>query len=107
MTGGRAAWRPCSPLCSPRVAEDGLRAPYLRAVWGGEIVERFALVKRAFDPQGILNPGAKVALADDIGIGDVKYDPALAPLSPSARRALDHVEQARAYSAFRLELLDR
>ena len=87
---------------------DGrLRAPLLRAVWGGEIVERFALVKRAFDPQGILNPGAKVALADDIGIGDVKYDPALAPLSPSARRALDHVEQARAYSAFRLELLDR
>jgi FAD/FMN-containing dehydrogenase len=87
---------------------DGrLRAPFLRAVWGDEIVERFALVKRAFDPDGILNPGAKVARAEDAGLGCVKYDPALTPLSPNARRALDHVEQARDYSAFRLELLDK
>ncbi|MFL5560574.1 MAG: FAD-binding oxidoreductase [Gemmatimonadaceae bacterium] len=85
---------------------DGrLRAPLLDRVWGSEIVERFALVKRAFDPAGILNPGAKVALAADTGIGDVKYDPSLPPLSPNARRALDHVEQSRAYSAFRLALI--
>ena len=85
---------------------DGrLRAPLLPAVWGSEIVERFALVKRTFDPDGILNPGAKIARAGDAGIGDVKYDPTLQPLSPNARRALDHVEQARAYSAFRLDLL--
>jgi FAD/FMN-containing dehydrogenase len=87
---------------------DGrLRAPFLRSVWGDEIVERFALVKHAFDPAGILNPGAKVARAEDAGLGCVKYDPALTPLSANARRALDHVEQARAYSAFRLELLNK
>jgi FAD/FMN-containing dehydrogenase len=85
---------------------DGrIRAPLLVRVWGREIVDRFALVKRAFDPLGILNPGAKVARDSDTGIGDVKYDPSLVPLSPNARRALDHVEQARAYSAFRLDLL--
>ena len=87
---------------------DGrLRAPLLRAVWGSEILERFALVKHAFDPAGILNPGAKIARDGEAGIGDVKYDPALTPLSPRARRALDHVEQSRAYSAFRLELLSK
>lgn len=86
---------------------DGrLRAPLLADVWGGEIVERFALVKRAFDPANILNPGAKVARPSDAGVGDVKYDPELAPLSPNARRALAHVERERAYSAFRLDLLN-
>ena len=86
---------------------DGrLRAPLLEQVWGREIVERFALVKNAFDPEGILNPGAKVARDGDTGVGDVKYDPALPPLSPNARRALAHVERDRAYSAFRLDLLN-
>jgi FAD/FMN-containing dehydrogenase len=85
---------------------DGrLRAPLLDRVWGKEIVDRFALVKRAFDPSGIFNPGAKIARDPDAGMGDVKYDPSLIPLSPNARRALDHVEQSRAYSAFRLDLL--
>jgi FAD/FMN-containing dehydrogenase len=85
---------------------DGrLRAPLLEEVWGREIVERFALVKDAFDPEGVLNPGAKVTHAADAGIGDVKYDPSLPPLSPNARRALAHVERERAYSAFRLDLL--
>ncbi|HET9004785.1 MAG TPA: FAD-binding oxidoreductase [Gemmatimonadaceae bacterium] len=86
---------------------DGrLRAPLLEVVWGREIVERFALVKQAFDPEGILNPGAKIARPGDGGVGDVKYDPALSPLSPNAQRALAHVERARAYSAFRLDLLN-
>ena len=86
---------------------DGrLRAPLLEMVWGREIVERFALVKQAFDPEGILNPGAKIARPGDTGVGDVKYDPALPPLSPNARRALAHVERDRAYSAFRLDLLN-
>ena len=86
---------------------DGrLRAPLLEQVWGREIVERFALVKHAFDPEGILNAGAKVARAEDAGIGEVKYDPALPPLSANARRALARVERDRAYSAFRLDLLN-
>ena len=86
---------------------DGrLRAPLLEEVWGREIVERFALVKDAFDPERILNPGAKVAPPEDAGIGDVKYDPSLPALTPSARHALDRVERDRAYSTFRLDLLN-
>src|SRR4051812_8483484 len=55
---------------------DGrLRAPLLPRVWGAESVTRFAAVKRAFDPAGILNPGAKVAVEGERAVADVKYDP--------------------------------
>ncbi|NUR18078.1 MAG: FAD-binding oxidoreductase [Gemmatimonadaceae bacterium] len=86
---------------------DGrLRAPVLREVWGAEIVDRFARVKRAFDPEGILNPGAKIALAGDERLGAIKYDPTLPPLEPTARAALATIERDRAYSSFRLDLLN-
>ena len=86
---------------------DGrLRAPLLPAVWGEEIVDRFARVKRAFDPRGILNPGAKLVAPGEASLGDVKYDPALSPLPPASRAVLDRVERERAYASFRLELLD-
>jgi FAD/FMN-containing dehydrogenase len=88
---------------------DGrLRAPLLERVWGEVHLARFAAVKDAFDPAAILNRGAKLpgpgARRD--GLGDVKYDPELAPLPSEARRALDHVERERAYADFRLALLD-
>jgi FAD/FMN-containing dehydrogenase len=42
---------------------DGrLRAPLLETVWGAEMVARFRLVKAAFDPLGILNPGVILPL---------------------------------------------
>jgi FAD/FMN-containing dehydrogenase len=42
---------------------DGrLRAPFLETIWGGEMVERFRIVKNAFDPQGIFNPGVILPL---------------------------------------------
>ncbi|HEX2779884.1 MAG TPA: FAD-binding oxidoreductase [Gemmatimonadaceae bacterium] len=86
---------------------DGrLRAPLLREVWGNEIVNRFERVKHAFDPAGILNPGAKLVTSGEAGLGDVKYDPALEPLAPAARAALATVERDRAYSSFRLDLLN-
>ena len=38
---------------------DGrLRGPYLAQVMGSAMVERFAAVKRAFDPERLLNPGS-------------------------------------------------
>src|SRR5205085_3454502 len=41
---------------------DGrLRTPLLGRVWSPESLARFAMVKHAFDPTGILNPGVKVA----------------------------------------------
>ena len=86
---------------------DGrLRAPLLPRVWSASSVARFAAVKRAFDPRGILNPGAKVAAQGARAVTDVKYDPSLAPLPESARAALARVERERAYARPRLALLD-
>ena len=85
---------------------DGrLRAPLLPDVWAAESLVRFAAVKRAFDPQGILNPGAKLALPGAHAVERVKYDPALPPLPPAAREALAVVEAERAYARPRLALL--
>jgi len=85
---------------------DGrLRTPLLDRVWSVEARELFALVKNAFDPKGILNPGVKVPLGNQRSLGDIKYDPALAPLPDDARRALDRVTDKRAYSELRLSLV--
>lgn len=86
---------------------DGrLRAPLLSRVWPAEALARFAAVKRAFDPDGIFNPGVKVAAAGASPFDAVKYDPALSPLPEPAHAALARVERERAYSRSRLELLD-
>ena len=86
---------------------DGrLRAPLLERMWGAETVARFTAVKRAFDPAGILNPGAKIAAPGARPFDDVKYDPALPPLPEPARSALVRVERERAYARSRLALLD-
>jgi len=85
---------------------DGrLRTPLLANVWSATAIERFGTVKRAFDPDDILNPGVKTALPGQRPLGEIKYDPALTPLSPRARAVLDRVERDGAYSRFRLELL--
>jgi FAD/FMN-containing dehydrogenase len=86
---------------------DGrLRTPLLRRVWPAFALERFAAVKRAFDPNGILNPGVKVPSSDAKAIERVKYDPALPALPATARAALARVERERAYASFRLDLLE-
>ena len=85
---------------------DGrLRTPFLTRVWANDAVVLFDLVKRCFDPRGIFNPGVKVALPGQQALTDIKYDPALASLTPAARRALDVVSEERAYARFRLDLL--
>ncbi|HEY2163146.1 MAG TPA: FAD-linked oxidase C-terminal domain-containing protein [Gemmatimonadaceae bacterium] len=86
---------------------DGrLRTPLMARVWSADALRRFGEVKRAFDPTGILNPGVKVRLAGESPLGDVKYDPNLAPLTTRARAALETVEARRAYARSRLDLLD-
>jgi FAD/FMN-containing dehydrogenase len=88
---------------------DGrLRTPLLDRIWDVRAREEFRLVKGSFDPTGILNPGVKVPLPASPRPLDtmVKYDPALRPLPPVARRALDRVDRERAYAEFRLAMLD-
>ena len=87
---------------------DGrLRTPLLSRAWRWPAAPMFTAVKRAFDPKGILNPGVKVPAGSHAGLGDIKYDPELAPLTPPARGALDIVERDRAYATPRLDLLSR
>jgi len=85
---------------------DGrLRTPLMARVWTDVARARFAEVKEAFDPAGILNPGVKVVLPLQGPLGEIKYDPGLAPLTARARSVLDRVERERAYSRSRLDLL--
>ncbi len=85
---------------------DGrIRTPLLNRVWHKDAIRAFALVKKAFDPGNIFNPGVKVPLPDQRAIGDIKYDPSLPPLPEKARAALDELVRARAYNQFRLSLI--
>ncbi|MEO7104422.1 MAG: FAD-binding oxidoreductase [Gemmatimonadaceae bacterium] len=86
---------------------DGrLRTPLLHRVWGADVLNRFAMVKHAFDPAGILNPGVKVPTPGEAAIVDIKYDPSLPPLPQAAADALKVVTDKRAYSRFRLDMLN-
>lgn len=68
--------------------------------------ERLAVVKRAFDPAGVLNPGAEVARAGDHPLAGITYNPDLpAPPPPAARAVLERVERERACGEFRLGML--
>ncbi len=85
---------------------DGrIRTPLLSRVWHKDAVRAFGLVKKAFDPRNIFNPGVKVPLPDQKAINDIKYDPDLAPLPEEARVALDNLVKDRAYNRFRLSLI--
>ncbi|MFL5527022.1 MAG: FAD-binding oxidoreductase [Gemmatimonadaceae bacterium] len=85
---------------------DGrIRTPLLSRVWHKDALLAFGLVKKAFDPANIFNPGVKVALSGQSPLTDIKYDPSLAPLPGMARAALDDVVRDRAYDRFRLSLI--
>jgi hypothetical protein len=85
---------------------DGrLRTPLLHRTWSGDALALFGAVKRAFDPDGVLNPGVKVARPGQAPLGDIKYDPDLRPLPAEARAVLDRVADKREYARFRLDML--
>ncbi|MBX9929172.1 MAG: FAD-binding oxidoreductase [Gemmatimonadaceae bacterium] len=82
---------------------DGrLRTPLLDLVWPEETRELFRLVKTAFDPVGILNPGVKIPLRDALPFDAVKYDPTLPPLPAEARLALDAIAADKGWARARL-----
>lgn len=85
---------------------DGrLRTPLMDRTWSQEERLLFTGIKRAFDPDSLLNPGVKVPLPDQRAIDVVKYDPSLDALPDDAARALATIERERAYARFRLDLL--
>jgi len=85
---------------------DGrIRTPLLKRVWHKDAIRAFGLVKTAFDPANIFNPGVKVPLPQQQAIGDIKYDPSLPALPEKARQALDAIVKDRAYDRFRLSLI--
>lgn len=85
---------------------DGrLRAPLLPQVWPAEVIGLFAATKRAFDPDGLLNPGVKVALPGARPLDDLKYDVDLAALPAAARAALDAVSREKGWGRHRLDLI--
>lgn len=85
---------------------DGrLRTPLMARVWPPGAMELFAATKAAFDPDGILNPGVKVAAAGARPLEAIKYDPALEALPAEARAALDLVVKEKGWARHRLSLL--
>jgi FAD/FMN-containing dehydrogenase len=53
---------------------DGrLRAPLIETIFGAEIVDCFRVVKRAFDPAGILNPGVILPLPGQRPLEAIRY----------------------------------
>ena len=87
--------------------DGSLRAPLLTRTTSASALELASRVKRAFDPDGLLNPGVKVALPHQRPIDDIKYDPLLPPHPAAAARVLERVERDRAYAQFRLDMLER
>ena len=86
---------------------DGrLRAPFLPDLLGEVAVEACRRVKRAFDPDGILNPGVKIPPADAVRAlvpGTLKIGPAAPPLPPETAQLFRRIERDAAWGAFRLD----
>jgi FAD/FMN-containing dehydrogenase len=86
---------------------DGrLRAHLLEKVYGPEIVALFRLVKDAFDPAGIMNPGIKLPAPDQRPFEDLKVGDGAAALPPRIEAGLREIERSAGYSLSRLELAD-
>ena len=84
---------------------DGrLRAHLLERVYGPEIVALFRLVKDAFDPNGIMNPGVKLPAPDHRPFGHLKVGDGAETLPPRIQTELREIERSAGYSLSRLEL---
>jgi FAD/FMN-containing dehydrogenase len=85
---------------------DGrLRTPMLERAYGPELVELFRLVKHAFDPDGLFNPGIKVPVARQPVLRPLKVG-ARAPAIPEPiERSLREIERTASYAVSRLELV--
>lgn len=86
---------------------DGrLRARSLESMYGPEVVGLFRLVKEAFDPVGILNPGVKLPAEGNQPFEALKVGGQAAPLPGDIEAGLREIERSAGYSMSRLELAD-
>ncbi|NOT09117.1 MAG: FAD-binding oxidoreductase [Gemmatimonadales bacterium] len=84
---------------------DGrLRAHTLQAIYGPEVVSLFRLVKEAFDPVGILNPGVKLPVSGERPFESLKFGPDAADLPGDMAERLREIERSAGYGVSRLEL---
>lgn len=73
---------------------DGrLRAGILPRIFGAETMGRFAEVKRAYDPGGILNPGVIIPAPDWSPLSHLKVGPDAAPIPPEVATKLRRIER--------------
>jgi hypothetical protein len=87
---------------------DGrLRAGSLEKVYGAEIVGLFRLVKAAFDPTGMLNPGIKLVDGTrPAPISRLKVGAGAAELPDDIAQALREMEKTGGWGRDRLEVAD-
>ncbi len=86
---------------------DGrLRARAMQAVYGPELVGLFRLVKDAFDPVGIMNPGVKIPTFEERPFASLKVGAAAAPIPADIEASLRDLERNARYAVSRLELAD-
>lgn len=77
---------------------DGrLRAPLLERVFGARIAALFADVKRAFDPDGTLNPGVIVPSPGSRAVADLKVGPRAEPIPEGIETRLREIERTAAW----------
>ena len=93
---------------------DGrLRTPLLEKLYGSEIVDLFAAIKHAFDPDFILNPGVKVsrvasreAREGASPISQLKVGTSAVPLPDDIAASLRDIERTGGWDHDRLTLAD-
>ena len=84
---------------------DGrLRTPVLERMYGAHVLSLFELVKSAFDPVGILNPGVIVGGPDADPLSDLKVGPAAADIPEAIRTGLLDMERRGGWATPKLEL---
>ena len=82
---------------------DGrLRAPFLEAQYGAEVMDLFRLVKRSFDPRGILNPGVKLGGAPPLS--HLKVGRGVAEIPADIGGALREIERTGGYARSRVAI---
>ena len=86
---------------------DGrLRAGLVERLYGPEVTALFTLVKTAFDPRGILNPGV-ILPQEWAPLDQLKTGPHAVALPPDIAEALRTMERSAGYGQSRIALADR